>query len=625
MRIAQILILCGSSLGVILLAGPITCARKGAPPPIGIQLNKLNGTGVGSQVYNASFSPTSRDTLNDLQDRTITRIDFFIGTASDRSAISISERQVNPAAVQAQKLVVTMSCAFCRDSSLEKSSIELYPDRAESTHAFFQIQPDRSLTKDQSGSGNVIFQVTSASTGVLYDNVVVPVTIGKAAGFGQVTQRNEVSGNMERPPESRDMDLTVTCFADSGGIEIQLLPTDPILVSAFKGRHLGPGGQLRVFTTGLEADTLKDLVASDYASLASVIQQNVALQKALAGDPSSIVRLSSSNNQLTPSDEDKLLDTFYAAGRDLYRRLFLANPDLAQLAGIVDSYEMTGRPLRIRVESQGVFVPWQILHPLVARDAQKFWGFRYELIVDPQGDQKAGYYGGSMQYSSGPLIFAKYRADQSDSDADRDVAALGDKQIEFLSNDLKIKGVLKADSRGGFEKLLGDNKDKVQMIVAYTHAENGTVLKEINPGQFTSSEDIAGAKLRFARTEFLSARDLDSLPSQLLIPLLNLDQHPVVFLNGCETAGGGYFPTRQFSFPAIFLHFGARGVIATDAPVWEMFGFYFGKSLLQNLNNGQPVSLALLNGRKDFLKSSNNPLGLLYAYYGGANAVLSFK
>jgi len=49
-----------------------------------------------------------------------------------------------------------------------------------------------------------------------------------------------------------------------------------------------------------------------------------------------------------------------------------------------------------------------------------------------------------------------------------------------------------------------------------------------------------------------------------------MGRHPIVLLNGCETAGGGFFAVEDLDFPSIFLCFGVRGVIAT-APIRQQF------------------------------------------------------
>jgi hypothetical protein len=42
------------------------------------------------------------------------------------------------------------------------------------------------------------------------------------------------------------------------------------------------------------------------------------------------------------------------------------------------------------------------------------------------------------------------------------------------------------------------------------------------------------------------------------------------------------------------------------------------------LKTGNPASTVLLDVRRAWLKNSNNPLGLPYAYHGGMDAALAF-
>jgi hypothetical protein len=290
----------------------------------------------------------------------------------------------------------------------------------------------------------------------------------------------------------------------------------------------------------------------------------------------------------------------------------------------VEQYQREDRPLRIRIESQTVFVPWQFLHPFKEKmNSNKFWGFRYELIVDPQESKPDSIYPGFSKDSNGQIIFVKYKSDSTDDESNQVVATLGDFQFDFLTSQTTAT-VIKVDTWDSFQHAVRDHIADVQMIFAFTHADNGTVLQPVPEGEFTAVHLIAGPKLRFGKNEYISALDLDSLPSTLELPRIVMIQRPLVILNGCETSSGGYFASKTLNFPSIFLQFGARGVIATEAPVWDMFGFYFGKTLITNLKSGKPASIAVLDARKEWLKDAKNPLGLLYSYYGGVDAAIQF-
>jgi len=346
------------------------------------------------------------------------------------------------------------------------------------------------------------------------------------------------------------------------------------------------------------------------------------LAEFLNGDLSEITVLRTSNNILSDSDKAQLLTAFYSMGRDLYRQLFLVNPDLRLLADELEAYKRSdGRPLRIRIESQ-LFVPWQMLHPLVEMDEGKFWGFRYEIVVDPQGRQSDGRYAGSSPYAHGPIVFLKYRANETDSVLDQEVAQLGDMQYDFLKAQFAEQAI-KIDTKKAFLETLKAHLADIELIIVYTHAENGTRLEKIGT-DYTAVSLLTGPRLWFTRSEWLTANELDRLPDDLLIPTVSMGRHPIVLLNGCETAGGGFFAVEHLDFPSIFLSFGARGVIATEAPIWDMFGYFFGESLVHGLKTGQPASAILLDTRKAWLQENKNPLGLLYAYYGGVDAALTF-
>jgi hypothetical protein len=94
-----------------------------------------------------------------------------------------------------------------------------------------------------------------------------------------------------------------------------------------------------------------------------------------------------------------------------------------------------------------------------------------------------------------------------------------------------------------------------------------------------------------------------------------LCSNPLVFMNGCSTGEEPLLQTR--SLVSLFLEKGARGVIATECTVPDVFAaefaaefykrfFYFGRD---------GVGEALLRTRQHFLEDHNNPLGLAYTLY----------
>lgn len=63
------------------------------------------------------------------------------------------------------------------------------------------------------------------------------------------------------------------------------------------------------------------------------------------------------------------------------------------------------------------------------------------------------------------------------------------------------------------------------------------------------------------------------------------------------------------------MRLGARGVIATESPVWDLFSLSFGNDLIDSIAKGVTVSKSLFDVRNQYLKWGN-PFGILYSYYG---------
>jgi hypothetical protein len=601
-------------------------------------LERSSYTPSSGPVYNAIFSPKLPGMLNGLVDRQKTQVDFYIGKPSEASAIPAEKASVNKEILSQagmESLTITLTCAFCDGKTVEEQVIQFSPATSEqSTKATFQFVPDRRLTKD--GMANLAFQIKNM--GIVYDNIVLDVYVGNAgqpavseAADSNAQQSTEV--NVLAPPDARPADLTITCFQDGNSVAVTLDPgQNTQLIQLFRGRQMKDATHPRVFHTGITVSALLQIERNDYFYLASLVDQSPDLTKALSGDPQAGIALSGSTT-LTADEEGQLLDRLYDQGQTLYRKLFINAPDadLRDLMTDFDGYSGSGAPALIRIETHSINIPWQFLYPPVskgqAKDPGGFWGFRYEVVVDPLAEKAPGYYPNMpLEYGAGPLLLATYHAADSDPANDREVSSEGKQMGAFLGSQMGFKGITKVDSRKDFLNELQTNGFAIQMVVAFTHAEGDTALQQTNGGEIQVTQRLAGPELRFSNNEYVTLDALDQLSNGLPAQdELLLTNRPLVLLNGCETGAAALYEGIDRSFPSEFLQMGARGVIATEAPIWTSFGYDFGSALMLNMKSGQTASLALLRARQTFLRNHNNPLGLLYSYYGGVKTSITLR
>jgi hypothetical protein len=576
-------------------------------------------------VYNAIMSPVTPDTTNILIDKAPTNIDFYVGEAVANNVIPQTGQQVSPrirSLLEPEVLTVTLSCSFCDGSEMQQKDITLEPGNVpRSSHATFTITPIAALTAE--GVSNLVFQITGKA-GILYDSVVVPVGVRSGA---QPTRAAAASpalsalGNISQPPGMRPIDLTIVCKTDGLNIKLLLRPDNQDLAALFKSREkLKPGEEWREFDTGLTWPTLSARLLNDYLLLSGIVNQDPDLQKAVTGgDPPLIIP---QITRLKPAEGQQLVERLARAGQFLYEGLFNNDADLKDLIADLEKFKkQDGTPLLIRIVTRSISLPWQFLHPLGPTDAESFWGFRYELVIDPVPNRN-GYYPGQLHYKNGPLIFGKYHS--IPGDGNQLVDNTGQAEFTFLSTILGLKGVLPAvDSKQSFIDSLAQKRQSVQLLVVFTHARSDVVPTQ-GPGGNTAAPPIGGPAIEFRAREIVNIGSLEDLHNSVAYPdTFNFQEQPLVILNGCGTGSMGYLAPSDRNFPTKFLSFGARGVIATEAPVWTLFADDFATALFQGMKKTSgPVSLVLMNARKDFLHSYNNPLGLLYSYYGGVDSSL---
>jgi hypothetical protein len=98
-------------------------------------------------------------------------------------------------------------------------------------------------------------------------------------------------------------------------------------------------------------------------------------------------------------------------------------------------------------------------------------------------------------------------------------------------------------------------------------------------------------------------------------PAFEFPRHPLVFINGCQSAD--MHPDAPRPFVEAFARLGAAGVIGTEGPVWQPLATEVGERFWLGMLSGEPVGALLRTIRLELLRK-NNPLGLLYTAYASA-------
>lgn len=147
-----------------------------------------------------------------------------------------------------------------------------------------------------------------------------------------------------------------------------------------------------------------------------------------------------------------------------------------------------------------------------------------------------------------------------------------------------------------------------ELTAIYFYCHGGEIDRDGVPAPF-----LAVGKSR----DRLLPIDLREIDPDDGTPLYSWPRHPLVFLNGCETAM--LEPRVLAHFVDAFAERGAAGVIGTEVPVFEALATEVAEVFLRLfLREGRSVGEALRQIRHDLLRR-NNPLGLVYTAYASAD------
>jgi hypothetical protein len=586
-------------------------------------------------VYNARAEPNA-GAPDALLDRVATQLFFNIGPASAQNMIGspeLSERLSKELGREKYTdLAVTMTCYVCEDTLPQTKSIRYSQEARESTAARFAILPDREMAQASKAS-SISFSIRRK--GVEFDFLNVPVKIQQPVETASARKPGcpvSLNDPGERP------DLVIELGRDNrSGLKVGFEVNDGKLAQRLADYRLKEGDGARLFDTrAVTADAVTAGAGKVYESLKKLVKPD-ALTEQQRPDVTALAPVA--QQSFDENSELQAVRELYRFGSYMYDKLFLT--DDRELPGILEIIEQygsersaNGQNLRILIYTNAIYLPWQLLHTVESDDSKpdagEFWGNKYILGVIPADKGRGcGPLPGPMrQPKKDEVLYAHYwqevprpKADGKSENVPSKVSLMGERLGTVLGEAFP-NGVNVVNRKDTFKTRLKGDRKHLQVLWTFIHGHSGQVAGEVKTPDGTvpvNVQEIAGQRLDFSQAEFIAVHEID-METIAKDPPFFVDR-PFVFLNGCETGTEGTRGTTELSLPGVFISRGARGVVATEAPVWDDFGYNFGETFLQKLVAGDmDAGQAMLATRREYLHDYNNPLGLLYSYYGNAAA-----
>ncbi|MGE8450577.1 MAG: CHAT domain-containing protein [Pseudomonadales bacterium] len=586
----------------------------------------------GPVVYNASLSPAlpkssafpKRQVLKSGQ---ATTLRFHLGP---QDPLSILEAQIVATEIRTSKadvpLSVVLACSFCEPRANSLRHIVYKPDARRSNDASFAFTPQASAD-GRAYTATLQILIINDTTGTEHDRLSIDVAVdaanatpATAAVGSEVSTRTVKAVEPSAASSAWQPDLILYANEELGRyVSIEIEPVSAEMKALIGSLMLDASGARRKFRSGVDDATMVDaMTKTSYGVMSAVSLQGEFLDRLSAtGVNAAVSDASQTTLKLNDSEAKVVAETIAASGRQLYRNLFTKSQEsdlrtaIRQIESAAD--QPRARPLRLKVITDRISLPWQYLHPVgPSVDPNKFWGMRFSLSVLRTSTGGAGRGVQVGQPIVPTVVFARYgkSADDSVHRAIEQIAQL--KQITF-------KEPLVVDSG---PKLLNDaltrDRRQVSAILTFLHASSGAQT----PADFTS-----GPQLEFNTGDLVTSETLENLLNIMSAEDLEsrvpyLTSMPLVILNACETGPSTHLPHVKLQ-DALF-QLGAEGVVVTEVSVWIPLGHEVATRLIDKLGKGEAVSDALTVVRRELYAEKKNPLGLLYAYYGDPAATLRY-
>ncbi len=510
--------------------------------------------------------------------------------------------------------------------------------------ATFEFEPERT------GTSIIAFQLDL--DGIQYDNVTVEIAV-ESAGEASAIPRGLLN---DRPNQTahaevmglRQLDLIFYFKPAQNGryYAVEAVPISNRMEQAFEGSgisYLREDGSPREFETSLLIRESLQIGTSQFASLRALFAQSGSpLLEGLSNGGLNVFGASGGETKpkLNRIESRAALELLYDVGRDLSFRIFDVNSHdgIAGIWELLERYNGNNhKPLRIKIMAHDLQLPWQLLTFGKRRDrvsANDFWGMRFLLNIIPDVGNSKYYTQGttprakSFLLSRRKTVFAIYGEKEREGTEDNILRRLGELQADWFRKRISAEknrfnegsidtSVTIVSSNTDLLNELAAKSNELTLFVAFTHGSSGAIEYKVGD-EIIRASTLSGNRLLFGTNNEITPDRLlqvRSLAGHSVGGGFLFDKRPIVFLNGCETGTSGYFPGRE-TFPRAFLKLGARGVISTEAPVPQWFGYHFGREVMQGMLDGDELAAVLFEKRRQWYELAQNPLGLLYSYHG---------
>lgn len=511
-------------------------------------------------------------------------------------------------------LTVILGCEFCTSDAPLQQRLVYRPLEGASDVIEFKFKPQ--ARKDGSDYRNVLhIMIVNELTGRELDQLSIPVGVqaAEASGATMSAQENEalsIPASQQEAGAATLPDVLIFAVTAGDGREV-LLTIKP--VSALARARLGPltsdpHGIPKTFNSARFAvDKIDQASVWAFESLGPLNLNDAQLAKLRASGVNAVISEESRASQkFSKGEATSVAEVVAVTGKQLYRTLFSDGPDKS-LRKVMTALEKLATdnkaPLRVKIITNTLSLPWQYLHPVAPDvDAHRFWGMRYSLSVIRAID------GGQTWRESAPstgkrkVLFARYGTSTDES------VPFANAQIDSLKQALPTTEIVPVIAGTDLMEQLKTHRSDITGLLTFLHASAG---------------GHASPYLEFGDADKVESADFIKLANNVSeddLDLRYLSRGPLVVLNACET--GPAFELTQTKLQQSIFGLGARGIVVTEVSVWQTLADQIASKLYRRLAKGETAADALTAVRRDLLKENNNPLGLLYAYYGDLSATL---